>query len=669
MPIPRRPWRCRLPARLLLAALLWTMAGTALGQAGGAPPFGQMDSLERAAARQEGVERLGSLMRLMELHQRVAPSKGLSLAPEALELARRHDRPDLAAQVKALMGELHQLRGDAREALRLYFEALGEFEAMGQEEATARAFNDIGHVYNSLADTAMASLYFRKALDLYQKVGHRRGVAQCYNYLGSISFSKGDFASAREQFMAAWQNFELEGDTAAIVVAMNNLAGVYDKLGDYEQALGTALRALDLARLAQDRFGQTNSLNSVATFRLRLSQREDAFASLLEAVSIGIEIEDRPTVSASYLLMAQASEQSGELEKALFYYKKHMALKDSLDWQRLADSARDYETRYLQESARRKTQEVELQQKRSEQTLLMVFFLAAAMTALFLLYLYNSQKQQRQKLLAKNQEIREQRNSLRQINIELAKAKEQAQESDRLKAAFLANISHEIRTPINAILGFSELLKMPELKEEKRAEYFEIISANIRSLLSLIEDILLISKIETQQVQYELRNTSVLELLTGLHARFGERLRAKGRSDIELVFNRRETAERSLMVTDALLLERVLANLLDNALKFTRQGRVEFGYERRPGNKMLFFVADTGIGIAHRKQRDIFKPFRQADSSLTRAYGGTGLGLAICKAVVEMLGGQIWLESEEGLGTTVHISLPTNLVESKPIHF
>ncbi len=256
---------------------------------------------------------------------------------------------------------------------------------------------------------------------------------------------------------------------------------------------------------------------------------------------------------------------------------------------------------------------------------------------------------------------------MKQAQFELIKAKEKAEESDMLKSAFLANMSHEIRTPMNGIIGFAELIQLPNIKEDKKKQYTSIIKDRSIDLLQIIDEILDISKIESGQVERLDNVFSLNELINEVHLHYAERLDIIGKSHIALSFKTGMTDAQDYILSDDSKIRQILFNLIDNALKFTDEGEVEFGYYIEM-NRLLFYVRDTGIGIPLSKKEIIFKPFRQSDESSTRKYGGTGLGLSISKGLIEVLGGKIWFETKQNSGSTFHFNLPY-FPASKPIDF
>ena len=237
-------------------------------------------------------------------------------------------------------------------------------------------------------------------------------------------------------------------------------------------------------------------------------------------------------------------------------------------------------------------------------------------------------------------------------------AKEKAEESDRLKSAFLANMSHEIRTPMNGILGFAELLKEPELSGEQQQKYIGIIEKSGARMLNIINDIVNISKIEAGLMKLEMKESNINEQIEYIYNFFKPEMEAKG---IKFSLKNTLPAKEAIIKTDREKLYAILANLVKNAIKYTNEGSIEIGYDiaaMEHAPLLQFYVKDTGIGVLKDRQEAIFERFIQADIEDKNARQGAGLGLAISKSYVEMLGGQIWVESEDGVGSTFYFSLP-----------
>ena len=246
--------------------------------------------------------------------------------------------------------------------------------------------------------------------------------------------------------------------------------------------------------------------------------------------------------------------------------------------------------------------------------------------------------------------------------IHLEDAKNKAEEADRLKTAFLANISHEIRTPMNAIIGFSKMIGSPEFDDEEKSKFIEIIISNGKVLLSLINDMISLSKIESNTLVVKIGPCRVNDMMVHLYKEFGYELDEN--KHINLKVNCENSNQKFAVNTDSILLQSILHKLIDNGIKFTEEGEVEFGYRIIEPNFVEFFVRDTGIGIAERDQERIFERFHQLDNRTIRAYEGTGLGLSISQHYVRLLGGSLKVKSKIGKGTTFSFTIPYKKDES-----
>jgi two-component system, sensor histidine kinase and response regulator len=235
-------------------------------------------------------------------------------------------------------------------------------------------------------------------------------------------------------------------------------------------------------------------------------------------------------------------------------------------------------------------------------------------------------------------------------------AKEKAEESDKLKTAFLHNVSHEIRTPMNAIIGFSTLLNELSTDVPEYRQYTDVIFRSGNQLLSIINDIVDIANIESGQVRINLKETDLNSTLRSLKEQFRY---IDKMNDIKLNLNVALPDEQAKIFTDSTKLIQILSNLINNAIKFTRNGLIDFGYVIK-GQFLEFYVSDTGIGISPEYQSRIFDRFYQIDSAGSGHYGGTGLGLSICKAYAELLGGNIWVTSTQGTGAKFFFTVPFN---------
>lgn len=261
---------------------------------------------------------------------------------------------------------------------------------------------------------------------------------------------------------------------------------------------------------------------------------------------------------------------------------------------------------------------------------------------------------------ALNTELTELNNRTMKINASLTAAIEKAEESNRLKSAFLANISHEIRTPMNAIKGFAFLLQKENLTEDKKLRYINIINERADDLLVLINDIIDISLIESKQLSMIQQKESISNLINDVFLKWTEHIRLNKQGKLSLKVNNELKKEEDIITTDINRVKQVLNNLISNSVKFTTQGTIEMGV-KKSGSNVLFYIKDNGTGIPEDFKSHIFNRFSQAEKTyLSNSNGGLGLGLSISKGIIDLLGGKLWFESIENSETIFFFTIPSN---------
>ncbi len=243
---------------------------------------------------------------------------------------------------------------------------------------------------------------------------------------------------------------------------------------------------------------------------------------------------------------------------------------------------------------------------------------------------------------------------LKLLNSELIIAKERAEESDRLKTAFMNTISHEIRTPLNGILGFGSFIVEPDISQQEKEEYLNIINNCSDRLVNTVTDYMDISLIVSGNIKVNLHDLDYFSLMQTLHNRFHKQCTKKY---LELKLQHSKNTQGYNIISDRALLEKAFTHILNNAVKFTSNGKITMGYEFI-NDRLEFFIKDTGIGITQDAQNRVFEAFMQENVSNTRVYEGNGLGLSIATGLIKLLNGNIRIESEKNQGTTVYITLP-----------
>lgn len=232
------------------------------------------------------------------------------------------------------------------------------------------------------------------------------------------------------------------------------------------------------------------------------------------------------------------------------------------------------------------------------------------------------------------------------------KENQSARQSDNLKSAFLANLSHEIRTPLNSIIGFSDLITSPDTSDEERLIYNGIIQSNSNDLLELIENVVDLAMIESDQVKLVKTNFEVNALLQSIYSEFTSILHEG--NPVKLTFDKLENPIH--IYSDQLRVKQIIKNLVNNAVKYTKAGSIHYGF--LPGiNSITFFISDTGVGIKNEHLKMIFERFMKLENQ-TELYRGVGIGLHLSKRIAKLLGGDLWVTSTYGKGSTFYFSLP-----------
>jgi signal transduction histidine kinase len=245
----------------------------------------------------------------------------------------------------------------------------------------------------------------------------------------------------------------------------------------------------------------------------------------------------------------------------------------------------------------------------------------------------------------------------KKAEIELLLAKEKAEESDKLKSAFLANMSHEVRTPLNGITGFINFMEDDNLPPKRRRHYIDIINTGAAQLTKLIDDIVDIATIESEQMNLLPIAFRLNDFMEDMFTHLDTKLYYSGKSHTAFVLDREGFIDRCVCFIDSIRLRQILINLIDNAFKYLDKGYIRFGYRQKEAGLLEFVVEDTGVGIPKSQQEVIFERFRQGEQDIDRRYGGAGLGLTISRSLSKMMGGDIRVESTEGFGSTFYFTV------------
>jgi len=549
---------------------------------------------------------------------------------------------------------------------------------------------------------------YKKAYSIYRLTNNSVGIAKTGDGLGAIFRYNGDFEKSLAYHLEALKIFKQNSDTSGIVSALNNCGLAYRGLENYAQAftyykttlniapttvalkerhcaalnnIGNVYRSIKQPHTALQYYDSSliesianNFINlraiTLKNYGIIYAEKGDvnkAAQYLLQSISLGEKSDLKQVVRDNFMLLSNLYQKHGSYKQSLAYHQQYAAIQNSIYAEEQQSKVALLEIDYLIQKKEKDLailkqnnaeKNLELQKSKSLTIILILIISLLAILFIGVYRLFHLNKTAKENLLSMNEELekrvkrRTEKLELEIANhkataVQLLSAKEKAEESDRLKSLFLSNLSHEIRTPMNAIIGFTELLAHSDSKEINE-QYLSVIRRNSKNLLSKISDIIDISQIEAKQVSLHLFEVEINPMMHELYSTLV--------SDIEnkevVTLNLSIPNESISIYTDGIKLRQILINLVGNAIKFTQQGTITFGYRLSDNQTITFFVDDTGIGIDPAFSQIIFEQFRQVEGDMMIEKGGSGLGLAISKAYVEMLGGTIGHTSEIGKGSS-----------------
>ncbi|OFY69467.1 MAG: hypothetical protein A2Y71_03155 [Bacteroidetes bacterium RBG_13_42_15] len=585
----------------------------------------------------------------------------------ALVIYEKFGLQDKIAHVNYNLGLVDYYRGNYEQAVKNYQKALKIFKLRKDRQQEANTYQNIGLIHHDIDNTAEALDYYQQALRINEELGMKSNIAGLTQNIGLLFMKSDSLDLAAGYIQKSLSIYEELKEDEGIGISLSNLGLVYQKKKKYQEALENYMKSLEVFTRIDYYYGRIYALHNVGTSHADLKNHDKALDFYNQSLVLARNKGHIQGVAANYEAMSNLYADIGDYEHSLEYYVLFDDLEDSIHSVETRNQIAEMEASYKLELMNKELSQKNLeltQQKRAKR-----IFLAGSLMLVFLLVflvIAYIQKNETKKELNEHklslEKLVQQRT--RQLDNEISERKI-AEESDKLKSAFLANMSHELRTPMNAIIAFTHFIKDQDLSSEKREEYINYITAAGESLLHLIDDIIDIAKIESKELTIHHSRCNITQLLTELQNIFTELRKKRNKDSVQLMLDPYCLRNNIIIHTDPYRLKQILSNLLDNALKYTNKGSVEFGYKQNEKH-LEFYVKDTGIGIPEGKFDYIFERFVQIDQSVEKQFGGTGLGLAITRNLVHLLGGQIWIESKVNSGSTFYFTLPFKEIYVEP---
>lgn len=578
------------------------------------------------------------------------------------------------AKAYILYGLANYNLGIYDEAIRYYHSATFIALDLHDNKILARCYQNVGVLYSELKRPNQAMDYYNKALTLYRSQKDRQGEAFIMQNLGIIYSDNKEYREALGYYLSALKVYKEIKDTVGMAEMYLNLGSSAEEQADYNKSMGYYRLALTLSTRINYKYGLAYSHYSLGTAYSATGSYEKAFHHLQKSLYYSRMISLVENEADCHKELSNVFKAQGDFKSAFEELKDYQTLNDSLYNAQVHESVSEVETRFKTEMKDREIEDLRRERQKTIRDMIRrtiglisiitltvivvvisIYYSRTLKKANNMLTLENEERTRAEKELISIKENLEER--VIERTTELEKAKLKAEESDRLKSAFIANMSHEIRTPLNAITGFSGLLLRDEIPSEKRKEYNEHIVRNNKILVNLIEDLIDTSKIESGNLQLHPTIIHIKQFLYTLNEPVIENLARKNKPFIEVVADTNEV-EQDSFIADSVRLQQVMWHMLDNAVKFTKQGAIHYGCKVANEAGILFYVDDSGIGIPEEHRDVVFEKFRQLDESSNRRFGGTGLGLYYARKIAEMMGGKLWFESKPEGGSIFYFSLP-----------
>jgi signal transduction histidine kinase len=569
--------------------------------------------------------------------------------------------------------------GDFLRALNNTQQAFNIAGQLNARDKLSELSREIGNIYFYFGESVIALDFYQKSLKISEEIKSTEGIAKAYNNMGRIYSELGNFNLALECLKKSLSTKVRDDDRVSYANTLLNIGTVYLKKEEFEKAIDFFQEANNDFSFVNNPEGMSNSLYYLGLTYFQQQRYNQALAIQEQAWTIASNSDTKRMLVLINTALADVYAEIGDFRRAYQYAKQFRSLRDSVFSDEKAKLLIELETRYQLHAKQRQIELLskEKELKDSEENRSRIWIALLSIVAIFfitLTYLWYNRFRFKSKA---NEQLLQEIKHRKSVEAELTKyqdhletivdertrelkqAKEKAEESDKLKTAFLSNMSHEIRTPMNAIVGFSYLLADETSSEQIKNEYVKIIKSNGEVLMNLINDILDISMIESGQLKTKSKPFQLVELLDELKAYFEQEKEKFKKETISIHTDYDSEFLMLVLNSDSTRLRQILSNLLSNALKFTEKGHISFGFRHSNDNELIFFVKDSGTGIDSDKHQAIFDRFSKFSSSTDSVhYSGTGLGLAICNELVELLGGKIWLDSFPGKGSTFYFTLP-----------
>ncbi|NOZ45492.1 MAG: tetratricopeptide repeat protein [Chlorobi bacterium] len=654
-------------------------------------------------------------------YQEKNSDKALSYLNKSLQIADKNKYGIKKGDILSFIGHIYERRGSYDKAIKKYNEALQIFDSINFEKGKAVSYSNLSAAYVDKGEYAKALETGYASLKYFEKDSNLRQMATNYNNIGLIYYFQNDYDKALENYNISLELRKRANDKEGLALCYNNLGIVYYYKNELEKVLESFFNSLEIYEELNNLRGQVLPLFNIGEIYKEQSRFDDAIEYYFKSLKIDKQLGDIASIAGTYvsigdvyiekklyttalkyhqlalkyinktdsklgkinvyMALSETYNRIGNYKNAYEMMQKYSVLNDSIYNEEKAKAIANIQTKYETErkeeeiailNKEKKLDELKLKQKqikiKRQQFQLIITGVILVLILIFtymLLKLLKRNKHKTYLLSEKNHEINQQKEELQTaLNLineqkeQLLKTNEDLVETTKVKEVFLANTTHEIRTPVNIISGFTNLLLGTSINTIQK-RYLKNIKNSADNLLAVINDILTFSKIEAGKLTIESIDFNLRE---GIENYFDSVRITAGNKKLNITY-KIDPGIPEFIIGDPVRLQQIISNLVGNAIKFTANGGfvktlIEKTKENDKEIVIKFTIQDNGIGIEKDKLEKIFESFTQADKSTSRKYGGTGLGLSIVKKLVQLQGGEIKVESIINEGSTFTFILP-----------
>jgi len=616
----------------------------------------RLDSLENMLDNATEEEKVEIFCELSETYWQRSYDTSLLMAIHAHTLALKTEKKQLIARSLNMTGNAYYLMGDFTKSMDHYLQALAIREELGDSNSIARSYNNIGAVYLQMKDHQLALDYLLKAKIIFEALQDEIHLFSIMNNIGALYIENEEYDIAQQYLTEAYEIAQETQDEDNISIALTNLGETALSMGLLSQSLDYQKKALEISQNLGNKAMMATIYTNLGKTYLETKNYRQAFEAFHKSLDLSEEVNSLPDLRENYHYLSEYYDIQKDHKQALHYYRLYASTKDSINSQEAMIRIKEMESL---SQAQALQQEIELLRKDNEISTLKatrlkntIFFLAAVSLMIIFVFVVYYQKN---RLKRETTGLLEEKNKqLEKANLKLQNSEKHLKELNSTKDKFFSIIGHDLRNPLNALLGFSELISgnSRDYTSEEIQRYSKIINEAAKNIHLLIENLLEWSRSQSGNIDYNPERTDLMPMITEIFKVFEIHADKKGVNMVS------EIPEDVFVNADRNLLSTILRNLISNAVKYTPNGGQVRVFCEQNKSEITISVEDTGIGLSEKQLDNLFKLTSNETMPGTSEEKGTGLGLILCREFVEMHKGKIWATSKPKEGSIFSFTLP-----------